>query len=86
MWYVYVLQSKKDANYYIGMTDDLKNRIDMHNHGKVESTKFRTPFELIYYEAHHDKNDVAKREKFLKTGWGRNWINRTLHNFLKSKS
>lgn len=86
MWYTYVLKSKKDGDLYIGMTNDLKKRVDKHNSGEVESTKFRTPFELIYYEAHHNKNDVAKREKFLKTGWGRNWISRTLENYLKSKS
>jgi predicted GIY-YIG superfamily endonuclease len=38
---------------------------------------------LLYYEAHRDKFDAAKREKFLKTGWGKNWIRRTLKNSLK---
>lgn len=52
------------------MTDNLRNRVSLHNHGKVFATKTRIPFSLIYYEAHCDKHDAAKRERFLKTGWG----------------
>ncbi|MDP3685036.1 MAG: GIY-YIG nuclease family protein, partial [Ignavibacteria bacterium] len=51
MYYVYVLKSLKDGNFYKGYTKDLKKRFEDHNKGKVESTKLRTPFELIYYEA-----------------------------------
>ena len=86
MWYVYILQSKKDSDIYTGITNDLRRRVKMHNNGKVFSTQFRTPFELIYYEAHHNKHDAAGREKFLKTGWGRNWIKKTLKHFYESKS
>lgn len=85
MWYVYILQSKKDNNFYVGLTNDLKRRIKMHNDGKVTATQFRIPFELLYYEAHHNKYDAAEREKFLKTGWGRNWIKKTLQNHLESR-
>ena len=85
MWYVYILLSKKDNNIYIGLTNDLKCRIKTHNDRKVASTQFRIPFELLYYEAHHNKYDAAKREKFLQTCWGRNWIKKTLQNHLDSK-
>ena len=86
MWYVYILQSKKDDGTYTGITNNLKRRIKMHNDKKVYSTQFRIPFELIYYEAHHNKYDAAAREKFLKTGWGRNWTKKTLKHFYKPKS
>ena len=65
------------------MTNDLINRFKLHNSGKVESTKKLKPFILIYYEAYHNRYDAAKREKFLKTGWGKGWIKRTLENYLK---
>ena len=65
------------------MTNNLHNRFEMHNSGKVESTKKLKPFVLIYYEAHCNKFDAAKREKFLKTGWGKDWIKRTLENYFK---
>ena len=68
---------------YIGMTNDLKKRLETHNQKKVFSTHHRTPLEVIYYEAHQNKYDAAAREQFLKTGWGKGWIRRTLKNFLR---
>jgi len=86
MWYVYILQSTKDHNLYVGMTNDLRRRFEFHNAGKVHSTRSRKPFILIYYEAHHSKYDAAAREKFLKSGWGKGWIKRTLTDYFgKSK-
>lgn len=57
----------------------------MHNSGKVFSTRLRTPFKPIYYEAHENKYDAAAREQFLKSGWGKNWIKKTLRNYFLSK-
>ncbi|MEA3464213.1 MAG: GIY-YIG nuclease family protein, partial [Patescibacteria group bacterium] len=51
MFYVYVLKSKKDGQFYIGSTNDLKKRLRFHNKGRVFATKTRIPFELVYYEA-----------------------------------
>ena len=85
MWYVYILRSLKDNDKYVGMTNDLRKRFVLHNDRKVFSTQNRAPFELIYYEAHLDKYDAATREKFLKTGWGKNWIGKTLRNSLSKK-
>lgn len=67
---------------YVGLTNDLRKRFELHNHGKVFSTQANRPFCLIYYEAHHSKHDAAQREKFLKSGWGKNWIRKTLKNYL----
>lgn len=66
MFYVYILKSKKDNNFYIGSTNDLKRRINEHNSGLVFSTKSRMPFELVYYEAYKAEGDARKREKSLK--------------------
>lgn len=66
MFYVYILRSKKDSQFYIGSTNDLRRRLKEHNEGKVFSTKFRTPFELIYYEAYKIEKDARKRESNLK--------------------
>lgn len=51
---------------YIGSTNDLKKRFEMHNSGKVYSTKLRRPFELIYYESYKAGEDARKREHNLK--------------------
>jgi hypothetical protein len=49
-YYVYVLKSEIDDLWYTGYTADLKNRLLLHNEGKVESTKNRRPLKLIYFE------------------------------------
>jgi len=66
MYYVYVLKSKKDDKLYIGSTTDLKKRFQEHNSGKVESTKPRRPFVLVYYEAYGAEEDARIREDRLK--------------------
>lgn len=63
---------------YTGCTKDLKKRVIMHNKGLVESTKDRVPLDLIYYEAFRNREDAFNREKYLKTGWGRNQIKQIL--------
>lgn len=83
MYYVYVIKSKKDKGVYLGCTNNLKNRLDLHNKGKVVSTTHRKPFKLVFYEAFIDKNDSFQREQWLKTGWGRNHCRKMLHNSLK---
>lgn len=73
-FYTYVLKSKKDNNLYIGWTNDLIARFNKHQKGQVLATKDRRPFELVYYEACKDRNKAIKREKQLKTGFGRLYI------------
>ncbi|MDQ5901774.1 MAG: putative endonuclease [Patescibacteria group bacterium] len=82
MYYVYLLKSKKDDKFYTGCTNDLKRRIILHNEGKVLSTRDRNPLVLVYYEAFLNKEDAFQREQWLKTGWGRNHINKILSNYL----
>lgn len=78
MYYNYVLKSEKDGKRYIGFTDDLKKRLDEHNKGLNKSTKDRRPFMLIYYEACLNKKNAIIREKYLKTMWGSNYLNKRL--------
>lgn len=84
MHYVYILQSNKDNNLYVGCTNNLKQRFELHNLGKINSTKNRKPFMLIYYEAFLNKNDAFAREQWLKTGWGRNQLKKILANYFKN--
>lgn len=85
MWYVYILRSLKDNLFYVGMTNDLRRRFKLHNAGKVYPTRHRQPLAILYYEAHLNKYDAAARERFLKTGWGKNWIHRTLSHYFGSQ-
>jgi len=74
MFYTYVLRSKRDKKLYTGFTDDLRRRLVKHNKGLVLATKDRLPVELVYYEACLDKYKALKREKYFKTGFGRNFL------------
>jgi len=73
--------SKKDFNLYFGYTENLKSRIGQHNKGKVESTKYRRPLELIYFEGCLNRYDALKREKYFKTYYGRMYIKKRLKNY-----
>jgi putative endonuclease len=84
MFYTYVLRSKRDGKFYTGYTSDLNSRIEKHNRGQIESTKMRKPFELIYFETCSDEKDAIRREKYLKTSWGKRYIKSRLRNFLGS--
>ena len=75
MYYVYVLYSLKDTKRYIGYTENIKNRIQQHNNGFVKSTFNRRPLNLIYIETTHTKEEAMARERFLKTGKGREYLN-----------
>jgi len=81
-YYIYVLQSGKDHNFYIGLTGDIKKRLEEHSSGKVSQTKSRRPLELIYWEGCLNQKDAARREKYLKTTWGKRYINSRLKQYL----
>jgi putative endonuclease len=74
MIYVYVLHSEKDGQLYTGCTRDLRARFALHNAGKVPSTTNRRPLHLIYYEACLNEQDAFRREKYLKTTYGKRYI------------
>jgi len=81
MVYVYVLRSAFDGQLYTGCTCDLRNRLSLHNTDKVPSTKGRRPLELIYYEACLNEQDAFRREKYLKTTYGKRYIKSRCRNY-----
>jgi len=78
MFYIYILQSLKDNKLYTGYSSSLKKRLSEHETGIVVSTKNRRPLVLIYYEAYRVEKDAKIREKFLKTGQGREFIKKNI--------
>lgn len=81
-YYVYLLRSLKDGNFYTGYSSDLRKRIVEHQDGLVESTKKRRPMELIYWEGFLNRADATAREKYLKTACGKRYIKNRLKNYL----
>ena len=82
MQYVYVIQSKKNNCWYTGYTADLRKRFKEHNSDRHNFTSKRSPWELIYYEACHNEQDAKVREKYLKSGTGKRYLNNRLKRFL----
>jgi putative endonuclease len=80
--YVYVLRSLADHQLYVGFTRKLRERVETHNRVLVPSTKKRTPFQLVYWEGCLNQTDATRREKYLKTAWGKRYIKNRLRNYL----
>ena len=76
MHYVYSLKCKD--GFYVGCTDNLKDRIDRHQKGQVPATVNRLPVNLEFYLAINDKYKAFQFEKYLKSGSGRAFINKHL--------
>ncbi|MBI5071993.1 GIY-YIG nuclease family protein [Candidatus Falkowbacteria bacterium] len=81
MWYVYLLKSKKTERWYTGSTCDLRKRILSHNTNKNKATKFGAPWKLIYCEISLNKQDARARERYLKSGVGKRYLNNRLKFF-----
>ena len=62
-------------NYiYVGLTNDVNRRIIEHNNGENKSTKAYRPFILIYDEQHNTRLEARAREKYLKSGVGKEFL------------
>ena len=84
-YYAYILLSSKDGNKYVGYTSNLSSRFDAHQKGKVKSTKYRRPFKLIYFEVCLSQKDALKREKYLKTYYGKMFLGNRLKSYFTSQ-
>jgi putative endonuclease len=80
--YVYVLRSLKDRMFYVGFTKNLRRRLRDHSKGLVPSTRHRIPLELVYWEGCANQADATRREKYLKSSWGKRYIKARLRNYL----
>jgi putative endonuclease len=75
MYFVYVLKSIRNGKRYVGYTHKSPiDRLREHNTGSNKFTRQNGPFVLIYSEPIENKTVALKREKFLKSGQGRAWL------------
>ena len=73
MYFVYIIKSEKDGSYYTGLTDNLERRLKEHNKSDTKTTRSKKPWRVIYFEKYQTRPGARKREKFLKSGIGREW-------------
>ena len=75
---MYVLVSESTGRRYVGQTDDLERRVAEHNTPAHKPRKFTSkhpgPWKLVHQEAHPTRAQAMRREKWLKSGVGRQWL------------
>lgn len=75
MFTIYVLKSLRNEKRYIGYSSkSAELRLKEHNSGSNIFTRQNKPFVLIYSEEWQTKTEAIKREKFLKSGQGRKYL------------
>lgn len=79
-YFVYVIKSAEFNYSYVGHTKDLILRIKEHNRGKTRSNKAYKPFNLVYFEKFTTRDEAILRERYFKTGSGRELIKNILKN------
>ncbi len=74
MYYVYAIKSLLRNYIYVGMTNDIERRTLEHNNGENKSTKAYKPFILIHKEQFETRIEARKREIYLKSGIGKEFL------------
>jgi len=80
-YWVYFMTNTKNTVLYIGVTNDIKRRIEEHRSKTIEGfTQKYQCNKLVYFEEFVNINDAILREKQLKN-WKREWKNKLIEEF-----
>ena len=72
-FFVYIVASKRNGTLYIGMTDDLINRVLQHKNKTFKGfTATYGVDKLVWYETHDTRETAFTRERQMKE-WKRAW-------------
>ncbi len=66
-YFTYILVSSRNGDLYVGSTENIENRISLHNKGRVRSTKSSRPWKLLEVHSFKTRGEAFRCEKFLKT-------------------
>jgi putative endonuclease len=75
-YYTYALRSINRNYIYVGLTNNIERRIEEHNKGYNKTTRAYAPFQLIYKKRYPTRIEARKQEKYLKTGFGKEYLKR----------
>jgi len=71
---VYAIKSLIKKYIYVGITTDISKRFSRHNLGCERTTRSYKPFKIIYTETFSTRAEARKREKYLKSGIGKEFL------------
>jgi putative endonuclease len=74
MYKVYAIKSKNRNYIYVGLTGNLEERLKRHNTGANKTTSPYAPYSLIYVENCEDRISARSREKYFKSGIGKEFL------------
>ncbi|MDX9913340.1 MAG: GIY-YIG nuclease family protein [Candidatus Moranbacteria bacterium] len=74
MFYIYVLKSTLRNYIYVGLTNDVNRRVNQHNNKRERTTRAYAPFEIMLIEEYDSRAEARKREKYLKSGFGKEYL------------
>ena len=86
MYYTYILFSPKIKRYYTGQTEDLERRLEEHNRGKTPVMAKGIPWQIVYSERFHSREEAMKLEKFIKKRGAARFLNDKISDQLASAS
>jgi putative endonuclease len=78
MFFDNVLYSEKLKKRYVGSTNDVNKRLSEHNSGKSKFTKGGILWKIVYIESFETNSEARAKEKFLKSGQGRKFLDQKL--------
>ncbi len=71
MFITYAIKSINRNYIYVGLTNDLTRRLNQHQLGENRTTRAYRPFILILKESFLNRIEARNREKYLKSGIGK---------------
>jgi len=74
MFFVYAIKSEIRNFLYVGLTDNVDRRVSQHNKGYERTTRPYLPFKLIHVESFETRQAARIREKYLKSGVGKEFL------------
>jgi len=73
LYFVYFLASRRHGTLYIGVTNDVRQRLELHRSGKgSEFVRKYNVTRLVRVEPYENPEEAIRREKQLKK-WNRDW-------------
>jgi putative endonuclease len=81
-FWVYVIVSETTSRRYVGQTDNLDRRVAEHNckdhNPRKHTSRNAGPWRLVHREAFDTRSEAVRRERWLKTGIGRAWLDKNI--------